>query len=115
MSSHIDDGDKELRKPVLFAEFGLSNRNKNFKPSNRDAYYKVIFDIIYKSKRKGRSGAGAMAWQFMAGGMEEYNDDYGIVPWERPSMYRLITQQSCRLAGTRQGRDSKAQKSEEAC
>lgn len=115
MKSHIDDGDKELRKPVLFAEFGLSNRNKNFQPSQRDTFYKAVFDIIYKSVRKNRSGAGALAWQFMAGGMEDYNDDNGIVPWERPSMYRLITQQSCRLAAIRQGKGSKAHNFEEAC
>eukprot|EP00268_Persea_americana_P044242 TRINITY_DN4468_c0_g1_i3.p1 TRINITY_DN4468_c0_g1~~TRINITY_DN4468_c0_g1_i3.p1 ORF type:complete len:142 (-),score=30.60 TRINITY_DN4468_c0_g1_i3:210-635(-) len=115
MKSHIDDGDKELRKPVLFAEFGLSNRNKNFQPSQRDTFYKAVFDIIYKSVRKNRSGAGALAWQFMAGGMEDYNDDNGIVPWDRPSMYRLITQQSCRLAAIRRGKDSKARNFEEAC
>lgn len=115
VKSHIDDGNRELRKPVLFAEFGLSNRNKDFQASHRDMFYKTIYDIIYKSARKSRSGAGACAWQFMAGGMEEYNDDYGIVPWERPSTYRLITQQSCRLAAIRQEPDRSKWNSEQEC
>lgn len=103
--SHIDDGDRELKKPVLFAEFGLSNTNKDFQPSHRDIFYKAIYNVIYKSAKKNRSGAGALAWQFMVGGMEDYNDDNGIVPWERPSIYEVITEQSCRLAALRHKQD----------
>ncbi|XP_022862509.1 mannan endo-1,4-beta-mannosidase 2-like isoform X2 [Olea europaea var. sylvestris] len=98
MLSHIEDGDKELKKPVMFTEFGLSTENKDFDPSQRDRFYKVILDIIYKSAKKQKSGAGAFVWQFLVEGMEKYNDDFGIVPWERPSTYRLFTEQSCRLA-----------------
>ncbi|KAK9150123.1 hypothetical protein Syun_008432 [Stephania yunnanensis] len=96
--SHIDDGDKVLKKPVMFTEFGLSNMNKDFELSQRDKLYKTIFDIVYRSARKNGAGAGTFIWQFMVGGMEEYNDDFGIVPWERPTTYRLITEQSCKLA-----------------
>lgn len=103
MRSHIEDGDKELKKPVMFTEFGLSNLNEGFKLAQRDRFYKTIFDIIYKSAKKGGSGAGSFAWQFLVGGMERYNDDFGIVPWERSSTYRLITEHSCRLAGLQDG------------
>lgn len=99
--SHIEDGDKELKKPVMFTEFGLSNLNSDFQPSQRDRLYKTVLDIIYKSAKRNRSGAGALIWQFFVEGMEEYNDDFGIVPWERPSIYKLITEQSCRLARIR--------------
>ncbi|XP_058218687.1 mannan endo-1,4-beta-mannosidase 2-like [Rhododendron vialii] len=98
MVSHIEDGDKELRKPIMFTEFGLSNLSKGFQPSQRERFYKIAYDVIYESAQKNDSGAGSFVWQFLVGGMEEYNDDYGIVPWESPSMYRLITQHSCRLA-----------------
>ncbi|KAE8075940.1 hypothetical protein FH972_014620 [Carpinus fangiana] len=98
MLSHIEDGGKELKKPVMFTEFGLSNLNKDFQPSQRDRFSKTVLDIIYKSAKRNRSGAGALIWQFFVGGMEEYNDDFGIVPWQRLSTYRLITDQSCRLA-----------------
>ncbi|KAK7845065.1 mannan endo-1 [Quercus suber] len=91
MLSHIEDGDRELKKPVMFTEFGLSNLNKDYQPSQRDRFYKTIFDVIYKSAKKNRAGAG----------MEEYNDDFGIVPWERRSTYSLITEQSCNLARIR--------------
>ncbi|KAK9152762.1 hypothetical protein Sjap_000242 [Stephania japonica] len=96
--SHIDDGDKVLKKPVMFTEFGLSNMNKDFELSQRDKLYKRIFDNVYRSAKKNGAGAGTFIWQFMVGGMEEYNDDFGIVPWERPTTYRLITEQSCKLA-----------------
>lgn len=98
MLSHIEDGDKELKKPVLFTEFGLSNLNTDFLPSQRDRFYKTVFDTIYKSAKKSGSGGGALVWQLFVGGMEEYYDDFAIVPWGRPSTYRLLTEQSCRLA-----------------
>lgn len=98
MRSHIEDGEKELMKPVTFTEFGLSDQNKGFDPSQRDEYYKTVFDIIYKSAKKNGAGAGSFAWQFFVGGMQEYNDEFGIVPWESPATYKLITEHSCRLA-----------------
>ncbi|KAL3645464.1 Mannan endo-1,4-beta-mannosidase 2 [Castilleja foliolosa] len=98
MLSHIEDGEKELKKPVMFTEFGLSTENKDFTPDQRDRFYKVILDIMYKSAIKNRSGAGSLVWQFLVEGMEESNDDFGIVPWERPSTYQLFTEHSCRLA-----------------
>lgn len=98
MRSHIEDGDRELKKPVTFTEFGLSTMNKDFQPAQRDRFFKTILDILYKSAKKNGSGGGSFIWQFLVGGMEEYNDDFGIVPWERSSTYRLITDHTCRLA-----------------
>ncbi|XP_065874184.1 mannan endo-1,4-beta-mannosidase 2-like [Euphorbia lathyris] len=97
MLSHIEDGHYELNKPVLFTEFGYSNLNKDYKPEDRDRFFKTVFDIIYKSAKRKRAGAGALVWQFFVEGMEEFNDDFGIVPWERPSTYRFVTELSCRL------------------
>ncbi|KAK1321254.1 Mannan endo-1,4-beta-mannosidase 2 [Acorus calamus] len=104
MDSHIDDGDRELGKPIMVTEFGLSNLNKDFDHSHRDAFYKAIYDIFYESAKKGGAGAGTFVWQLLVGGMEEYNDDFGIVAWERPSLYGLIKEQSCRLAEVRYGK-----------
>lgn len=98
MLSHIEDGDKELKKPVLFTEFGLSNLNKDYDPSQRDRFYRTIFDVIYKSAKRKRSGAGTLVWQFLIEGMEGFNDDFGIVPWEQDSIQRLMIEQSCRLS-----------------
>ncbi|KAK4777429.1 hypothetical protein SAY87_017616 [Trapa incisa] len=98
MRSHIDDGDKELKKPVMFTEFGYSNLNEDYKPSRRDKFFRVVFDVIYDSAKKNGSGAGSFLWQLLVGGMEDYNDDFGMFPWDRPSMDRIITEHSCRLA-----------------
>lgn len=98
MLSHIEDGDRELKKPVLFTEFGLSNDNDDFEPAQRDRFLKMVLDVLYKSAKRNRSGAGSFFWQFLVENMERFNDEYGIVPWENPSTYRLITEQSCRLA-----------------
>ncbi|MFS7893552.1 putative mannan endo-1,4-beta-mannosidase [Helianthus anomalus] len=75
MRSHIEDGDQVLKKPVMFIKFGLSDLNKE----------------------KGGRGR-IFAWQFFVEGMEDYNDDFGIVPWKRASTYEIIIQHTCRLA-----------------
>ncbi|KAK4438658.1 Mannan endo-1,4-beta-mannosidase 2 [Sesamum alatum] len=98
MLSHIEDGDKELKKPVMFTEFGLSTENNDFTPTQRERMYKVIYDVIYKSALRNKAGAGALVWQFLVEGMEDFNDDFGIIPWKRASTYKLFTEQSCRLA-----------------
>ncbi|XP_074296215.1 mannan endo-1,4-beta-mannosidase 2-like [Silene latifolia] len=96
--THIEDGDKRLKKPVVLTEFGLSSGNKDFDPSHRDKLNKLVFDIIYKSAKRNKAGAGSFIWQFFVKGMEEYHDDFGMVPWERPSTFESIVGQSCRLA-----------------
>lgn len=115
ITSHIEDGDRELRKPVLFTEFGISNKNKNFDHSHRDVAYKVIYDLIHKSARKNGSGAGAFIWQLLVEGMEEYNDDFGFVPAERPTLVRLLKKQSCRLARIRHWKERSKKGSRYAC
>lgn len=98
MHSHIEDGDQVLTKPVMFTEFGLSDLNKGFDPSQRDEFYKIVFDVIYESAKKKGAGGGSFAWQFLVEGMEDFNDDFGIVPWKRASTYKIITGHTCRLA-----------------
>ncbi|KAJ3692082.1 hypothetical protein LUZ60_012432 [Juncus effusus] len=102
MNYHIEDGEKELNKPVLCTEFGLSNLNKGFDPSQREIFYKNIFDIIYNSAAENGAGSGALIWQIFIRGMENYNDEFGVFPeLERSSLYNLIKDQSCRLAALR--------------
>ncbi|CAD5329337.1 putative mannan endo-1,4-beta-mannosidase [Arabidopsis thaliana] len=113
MQSHIEDGLKELKKPVLFTEFGLSNQNKDYEPSQRDKFYRIIFDVVYKSAKRKKAGAGTLVWQLFMEGMETFNDDFGIVPHEQDSIYKLMIEQSCRL-GKVTGR-LKEQKLKELC
>ncbi|XP_020964497.1 mannan endo-1,4-beta-mannosidase 5 isoform X3 [Arachis ipaensis] len=102
MLSHIEDGDNVLNKPVVFSEYGYSEFNKNFSFSDREKMYRRVTDIIYKSAKKNKSGAGALVWQFLVGGMNEFSDEYGMVPWESLSTHSLFIEQSCRLAKLKQ-------------
>ncbi|RRT37899.1 hypothetical protein B296_00057896, partial [Ensete ventricosum] len=106
ITSHIEDGEKTLNKPIMFTEFGLSRKSKNFEYSHRIIFYKSIFNKIYESARQNGAGAGALIWQLLVQGMEDYNDDYGIVPGERPSVDKLIKEQSCQLMAVRYGKNS---------
>lgn len=105
ITSHVEDGDEELKKPVLVTEFGLSHMVEGFDHSHRDVFYKAVYDIVHESARRGGAGAGAFVWQLAVEGMEEYHDGFAIVPSERPSMQRLIKEQSCRLATVRYGEE----------
>lgn len=115
VASHIEDGDKELGKPVLTTEFGLSRRALGFDPSHRDIFYKAIYDIVYRSAVKGGAGAAAFVWQLAPEGMEEFHDDYSVVPSEHPSLHRLIKVQSCRLAKLRPDAGEEAKRALKAC
>ncbi|KAL9243811.1 hypothetical protein vseg_017653 [Gypsophila vaccaria] len=103
--THIEDGQKQLKKPVLLTEFGLSSQNKDYDPSQRDRLIKLVYDIMYKSAKRNKAGAGSLIWQFFVKGMETYHDDFSMVPWETKSTFELIVGQSCRLARL-QGRHS---------
>lgn len=105
VTSHMEDGEKELKKPVMFTEFGLSNKSKGFDPSHRDSFYKSIFDMIHESARRNGAGSGTLIWQYLVRGMEEYNDDFGIVPGERPSLDKVVREQSRCLAELNYGLD----------
>ncbi|XP_020097301.1 mannan endo-1,4-beta-mannosidase 2-like [Ananas comosus] len=115
VTSHIEDGERELNKPVLFTEFGLSKKNKNFDYSHRELFYKSVFDIVYESAKQNGAGAGALIWQLLVEGMEDYNDDFGFVPGERTSVDKLIKQQSCRLAALRHGDDPTRRAAKKIC
>lgn len=113
--SHISDGEGELGKPVVFAEFGLSDRIKGFRPSHRVSFYKAILDVVFRSARQGGAGGGAFIWQLIVGGMEEYKDEFGLVPQAASPIYKLLKEQSCRLAAVGHGKDSaRAKVSEES-
>uniref|UniRef100_A0A0D9V5K3 mannan endo-1,4-beta-mannosidase n=1 Tax=Leersia perrieri TaxID=77586 RepID=A0A0D9V5K3_9ORYZ len=109
ITSHVEDGDRELDKPVLVTEFGLSHQVEGFDDAHRDVLYRAVYDIVHGSARRGGAAGGALVWQLAAEGMEDYHDGFSIVPSERPSMMRLMKEQSCRLAAVRYG-EEKARK-----
>ncbi|KAL5574799.1 hypothetical protein UlMin_016498 [Ulmus minor] len=96
VDSHIRDGENVLKKPVLFTEVGSSLRiNKQAHDVN--SFLKTVYDKIYESAKKRQAGAGALIWQLLVEGVEEYADQFSIVAWDHPSTFKLITRQSCRL------------------
>ncbi|KAL9243812.1 hypothetical protein vseg_017654 [Gypsophila vaccaria] len=107
ITSHFEDGEKQLKKPVILSEFGLSSHSQDFEPSHRDKLIKLVYELTYKSAKRNKAGAGSLIWQFVVKGMEKYNDDFGIIPWELQSTYNVIVEQSCRLARLRGPSDLK--------
>ena len=96
MDSHISDGDYVLKKPVLITEFGSSLRMHK-KADNINLLLKTVYDRIYKSAKTRQAGAGALIWQLLVEGVDDYADQFSLVAWDHPAIYKLITRQSCRL------------------
>lgn len=97
LDSHISDGENMLKKPVLVTEVGCPLHVKNQGSYDRDTLLKAVYDRIFESAKKGQAGAGALIWQLLVEGMEEYGDRFSFVAWKQPSTYKLIVEQSCRL------------------
>ncbi|XP_077229818.1 mannan endo-1,4-beta-mannosidase 6-like isoform X3 [Tasmannia lanceolata] len=97
MDSHISDGEYVLKKPVLFTEVGFSLQGKKQGLYDRNLLLKIVYDKIYESANKTQAGAGALIWQLLVEGVEQYSDEFSLVAWEHPSTYKLILEQSCRI------------------
>lgn len=97
VDSHISDGEYVLKKPVLFTEVGSIMHRKKQGLYDTDTFLKTVYDKIYESAKKRQAGAGALIWQLLVEGMEEYSDQFSIVAWDYPSTHELIIEQSCRL------------------
>ncbi|TVU35120.1 hypothetical protein EJB05_16991 [Eragrostis curvula] len=115
ITAHVEDAEKELGKPLLTTEFGVSHMAKGFDHSHRDLLYRAVFDTVYESAKRRGAGAGAFVWQLAVERMEEYLDDFAVVPSEKPLLHRLIKAQSCRLAKLAHGKGGDARRTLSAC
>ncbi|XP_065852964.1 mannan endo-1,4-beta-mannosidase 6-like [Euphorbia lathyris] len=97
VDSHISDGDFVLRKPVLFTEVGFLWHVNKKGANERNALLKIMYDRIYDSAKNRQSGAGALIWQLLVEGVEDYSDRFSFVPSDYPSTCQLIEEQSSRL------------------
>ncbi|KAL2932293.1 Mannan endo-1 4-beta-mannosidase 6 [Bienertia sinuspersici] len=97
LDTHISNGENILKKPVLFTEVGYPIQVKGEGVDYADTLLKTVYDRIVVSAKKGQAGAGALIWQLLVEGMEEYGDRFSLVAWKHPSTYKLILEQSCRL------------------
>ncbi|CAN4114663.1 unnamed protein product [Withania somnifera] len=97
VDSHISEAEKILKKPVLFTEVGFPSSIQKNGLYDRNIFLKIVYDKIYESAKKRKAGAGALVWQLLVEGMERYGDQFSFIAWKRPSTYKLMVEQSCRL------------------
>ncbi|TVU11454.1 hypothetical protein EJB05_45040, partial [Eragrostis curvula] len=97
VDSHLNDSVYILRKPLLFSEIGFLQHAEANGTIDGDTLLKVVYDKIYNSAKRLQAGVGALIWQLMVDGMQTYHDDFSMVARDRPSTYKLIKEQSCRL------------------
>jgi mannan endo-1,4-beta-mannosidase len=86
MDEHIKVAD-ELKKPIVFEEFGLPRDNFSFDPSSttiaRDKYYEFSFSKVFENAKKGGTLAGANFWTFSGTGRPNLlNSDHFWKPGE---------------------------------
>lgn len=95
--AHIEDAEKILHMPVLFTEFGLSDKKAGFCEDKRDEFYSIVYDQVYQSAQRQGAAAGALQWQLLPPAMMDWNDGHGFDPACGSSICNLIAQQSARL------------------
>jgi len=83
--------------PVLFTEFGLSDKKPGFCESKRDAFYGIVYDQVFQSFQRQGGAAGALQWQLLHPAMRDWNDGYGLEPACGSSLCNMISQQSVKL------------------
>ncbi|KAK9124770.1 hypothetical protein Sjap_014372 [Stephania japonica] len=97
MQSHIDDADKVLGMPVMFAEFGVSVKDDGYNSSFRDTLVSTVYSTLLNSTKLGGSGSGSLLWQLFPEGTEYMNDGYAIFLPKDQSVSNIISLHSTRL------------------
>ncbi|GFQ01304.1 putative mannan endo-1 4-beta-mannosidase 9 [Phtheirospermum japonicum] len=98
IKTHIDDSKSILGKPILLTEFGRSSRSSGYNVQARNNYFRKIFNRVYSCARTRGACGGALFWQVMAQGMENWSDGYEVVLQQSPSTASVISQQSRHIA-----------------
>ena len=98
MEAHIEDAEKSLGMPILFAEFGVSAKDPGYNLSFRDTLLSTVYKTILNSARRGGSGGGSLLWQLFPEGTDYMDDGYAIVLSKSPSTSEIISLQSTRIS-----------------
>ncbi|KAK6162905.1 hypothetical protein DH2020_002746 [Rehmannia glutinosa] len=98
IQAHIDDSESIIGKPLMVTEFGKSSRSAGYTVGARDTYFGNIFNSVYSCARTGGPCGGALFWQVMAQGMENWSDGYEVVLEQSPSTAAVVSQQSREIA-----------------
>jgi mannan endo-1,4-beta-mannosidase len=97
LNAHFLDAQYALKKPILVAEFGKSFKDSGYSTNQRDQLFSTVYYKIYASAKRGGPASGAMFWQLLTGGMESFDDGYGIMLGQSSSTANVIAQQSHKL------------------
>ncbi|WOG97809.1 hypothetical protein DCAR_0417150 [Daucus carota subsp. sativus] len=100
ISSHIQDSQTVLGKPMLVAEFGWNK--SRIDTNTRDQLIGTVYSGIYSSARRGGAAAGGLIWQLLASGQDSFRDGYETVLSQSPSTAGVIVGQSRSLTQLRQ-------------
>ncbi|KAI9088444.1 hypothetical protein K1719_029893 [Acacia pycnantha] len=98
MEAHIEDAEKYLGMPVVFAEFGVSAKDLGYNSTYRGNLINTVYKTILNSTRKGGSGARSLVWQVFPEGTDYMDDGNAIVLSKSTSTSSIISLQSTRLA-----------------
>ncbi|CAH9080962.1 unnamed protein product [Cuscuta epithymum] len=98
---HIDDAQNTLKKPMLLAEFGKSDKDSGFTVAKRDILMRTAYAAVYSSAQAGGAAAGSLFWQIMTEGAEDFEDGYEIFLSRTSSTTDIIFEESQRLAKIR--------------
>ncbi|CAA0827134.1 Mannan endo-1-4-beta-mannosidase 7 [Striga hermonthica] len=98
IEEHVEDTKNIVRKPLLVTEFGKSSRSSGYNVQARDDYLGNVYGSVYRCARSGGPCGGALFWQVMAEGMENWSDGYDVVLEHSPSTAAVISQQSRQIA-----------------
>ncbi|KAL2252478.1 UNVERIFIED_CONTAM: putative mannan endo-1,4-beta-mannosidase 9 [Sesamum indicum] len=102
IQTHINDSNSILKKPLVVSEFGKSSRSSGYTVKARDRYFGLIFNRVYGCARRRGPCGGALFWQVMAEGMENWSDGYEVVLEQSPTTVGVINQQSRRISSLNQ-------------
>lgn len=97
MRSHWVDSRRTLKKPLVLAEFGKSERDRGYDVKIRHGLMNFAYSSNYKFAKAGKAIGGALVWQILPEEMENYNDGYAIVLSEDASTSAIIEKQSVRM------------------
>ncbi|KAI5584671.1 hypothetical protein POPTR_006G109900v4 [Populus trichocarpa] len=98
MEAHIEDAERYLGMPVVFAEFGVSSKDPGYNTSFRDTMINTVYKTLLNSTKRGGSGAGSLLWQIFPDGTDYMDDGYAIVLSKSPSTSNIISLHSTRVA-----------------
>jgi len=97
IDSHIEDAQNVLKKPLLLAEFGKSQKDPGYSTLKRDQLFSAVYSKIYQSAKRGGPAVGGLFWQLLTEGMDSFRDGYEIIMGESSSTTSLIAEQSHKL------------------